>query len=279
MPLKFELERLEMKSNNFQLVKLEKGSMQIYDLGRIKLHAYQTNNPMNDELFVFEKHGKAVVFEAPLFYDNIKELGEYINSLNVIVEGLMLSYHLAGGASFLPGVKRYSSKKAYESASKGQVKDLIEDFVVAFGNKIDKKVNTIANYIDTDSALTIAGIKMAFTETDEGFDIGVPEINTIYMHMLGHDAHSIVAGDIAVDKFIAQLDYYLSEGYDLILSSHHIPESKKDVKTKIAYLENLKRIAAKSASQEQFKILIKKKYSEYIGDTYLDMTAKFFFPN
>ncbi|GHT38919.1 hypothetical protein AGMMS49593_09130 [Endomicrobiia bacterium] len=29
--------------------------MQIYDLGCIKLHAYQTNNPINDELFAFEK--------------------------------------------------------------------------------------------------------------------------------------------------------------------------------------------------------------------------------
>ena len=81
-------------------------------------------------------------------------------------------------------------------------------------------------------------------QTDDAFDVEIPEINAVYTHMLGHDCHSIVAGAGHADAMITELRSYIEKGYDLILTSHYTPEDLKDAQTKIDYLENLKKIAA-----------------------------------
>ena len=95
--------------------------------------------------------------------------------------------------------------------------------------------------------------------------------------MLGHDCHSIVAGANHADGIIAELNGYIEKGYDLILTSHYTPEDLKDAKTKIDYLENLKKIAANSADADSFKAEVQKQYPAYSGQNYLDMTAGFFY--
>lgn len=65
----------------------------------------------------------------------------------------------------------------------------------------------------------------------------------------------------------------------MVLSSHYVPETLKDVDTKIDYLENLKELAKGSENAEAFDKKVKDRYSEYSGLNYLDMTAGFFFPN
>lgn len=105
----------------------------------------------------------------------------------------------------------------------------------------------------------------------------IPEINAVYTHMLGHDCHSIVAGAAHADGIIAQLQNYIKTGYDLILTSHYTPEDLKDAQTKIAYLEQLKDMAASSVNKDAFRAAVKERYPAYSGENYLDMTAGFFF--
>ena len=50
-----------MNKNTFTTVKLAKGEMNVYDFGGIKLHAYKTNDFIDDEVIIVEKNGKAVV--------------------------------------------------------------------------------------------------------------------------------------------------------------------------------------------------------------------------
>ena len=50
-----------MNKNTYQTVKLDKGEMNVYDFGSVKLHAYKTNDYIDDEVFVLEKNGKAVI--------------------------------------------------------------------------------------------------------------------------------------------------------------------------------------------------------------------------
>ena len=70
-----------MNKNAFKAVKLEKGEMHIYDFGGVRLHAYKTNDFIDDEVFIVEKNGKAVIIESPCFFDNIKELTEYLKDV------------------------------------------------------------------------------------------------------------------------------------------------------------------------------------------------------
>ena len=95
--------------------------------------------------------------------------------------------------------------------------------------------------------------------------------------MLGHDCHSVVAGEGHANAIIKQLKGYKQKGYNLVLSSHYTPETLKDVDTKIVYLEELKVLAKESKNVEEFENKVKNKYPEYSGLNYLDITAGFFF--
>lgn len=262
-----------MNKNTFTTVKLEKGEMNVYDFGNVKLHAYKTNDFIDDEVFIVEKDGKAVIIEAPCFFDNIKELADYLK--DVEVEGMLVAYHGAG-ATFLPDVPKYATQNAVNHSENGGGKALIDNFAGAFGEIFDSSVHKITNVLES-GRVTIGGMDFVIKQTSDAFDVEIPEINAVYTHMLGHDCHSIVAGAAHADGIVAELKGYIAKGYDLILTSHYTPEDLKDAQTKIDYLENLKRIAANCADAESFKAEVQKQYPAYSGQNYLDMTAGFFY--
>lgn len=262
-----------MNKNTFTTVKLEKGEMNIYDFGTIKLHAYKTNDFIDDEVFIVEKNRKAVIIESPCFFDNIKELSEYLKDIKV--EGILVAYHGAG-ATFLPNVPKYATQNARDYSENGGGKTLITNFTNAFGEIFDASIHHITDVLDK-GEVNIGGIDFVIKQTAEAFDIAIPEINAVYTHMLGHDCHSIVAGAGHADAMIAELHSYIEKGYDLILTSHYTPEDLKDAQTKIDYLENLKKIAAECADSDSFKAEVQKKYPAYSDQNYLNMTAGFFY--
>lgn len=264
-----------MNKNTFQRVTLDKGEMNVYDFGTMKLHAYKTNDLIGDEVFIAEKDGKAVLIEAPCFHDNIAELTQYLASNRLEPVGLLLAYHMAG-ATFLPGVPVYSTANADHYGHSGGGAALIQNFTDAFGGAFDNSVYTVTNAIG-EGTLTLGGMDFVIVPTHEAFDIEIPELNAVYTHMLGHDCHSIVAGSGHADGLIAQLDGYIAKGYDLVLTSHYTPEDLKDVATKIAYLKDLKALAAASGNAKDFKAAVQAKYADYAGENYLDMTTGFFF--
>lgn len=262
-----------MNKNTFTAIKLAKGEINVYNFGTVKLHAYKTNDFIDDEVFIVEKDGKAVIIESPCFFDNNKELAEYLN--DVKVEGILVAYHGAG-ATFLPDVPKYATQNAADYSANGAGKALIDNFTGAFGEIFDNSVHKITNIIG-EGKINIGCIDFVIKQTDEAFDVEIPEINAVYTHMLGHNCHSIVAGAGHADAIIAQLNDYIAKGYDLILTSHYTPEDLKDAETKIAYLENLKKIAADCADADAFKTAVQKHYPNYSGENYLNMTAGFFF--
>ena len=72
-----------MNKNTYEKVALAKGEISLYDFGDVKLHAYKTNDLIDDEVFIVEKAGNAVVIESPCFFDNITELTEYLKGIKV----------------------------------------------------------------------------------------------------------------------------------------------------------------------------------------------------
>ena len=262
-----------MNKNTYSTLRLTKGEIHLYDFGGVRLHAYKTNDPLSDEVFIVEKDGRAVVIESPCFRDNIAELNDYLKDM--AVEGVLIAYH-AAGASFLPDAPKYATANAVDYAENGGGKALIDGFVAAFGEGFDGGVHRITHVIGAGRTV-LGGIEFVITQTAEAFDVEIPEIGVVYTHMLGHDCHSIVAGAGHADGMIAQLRGYIAKGCALILTSHYTPEDLKDAETKIAYLQDLKAIASNCSDAEQFKAEVERRYPAYGGQNYLDMTAGFFF--
>lgn len=264
-----------MNKNKNTALTLDKGVMHIYDFGNIRLHAYKTNDFIDNEVFLVEKNQTAVLIESPCFFDNNRELENYISQNHLSVAGMLLAYHMGGG-SFLSGVKKYATKNADAYGHTGGGAALVQNFAQTFGDAFDGRIHTVTDYLEPGKT-TIGGIDFIIVPNDEAFDIEIPEINAVYTHMLGHDCHSIVAGASHADGMIQRLNGYICSGWDLILTSHYTPEDLKDVKTKIAYLEELKQLAQSCANARDFKDRAKQKFPAYSGENYLDMTAGFFF--
>ena len=87
-------------------VALDKGRVDIYTKNGVTLYAYQTRDLIDNEAFVLAKKGRGVVIELPCFFDNIRELTDFLKSEGVTVEAKFVAYH-AAGASFLPEVPAY----------------------------------------------------------------------------------------------------------------------------------------------------------------------------
>ena len=118
---------------------------------------------------------------------------------------------------------------------------------------------------------------MNIIPTSDAFDIEIPEINSIYTHMLGSDCHSIIAGATHANAMVDTLKGYIEKNYNLILTSHYIPEDIKAVDTKISYIETLLNIASTCKNKDEMIEKVKEEYPNYSGVNYLEMTAGFFF--
>lgn len=268
---------------NSKTTDLKNGAVTIIDGGKLRIHVYNTKDAIDDQVIVVEKPhmvrkgGKAVVIELPCFKDSIAEMTQYLKDNGIEVEGKLVSYHAAGD-TFLPDVKAYMTESAHKYNTVGGGRGLITNFTGAFGDAFDSTVTEDGERIGA-GKLSIAGIDMVINPDNDAYEVEIPEMKAVYMHMLGHDCHSIVAGAGHADAIIANLKGYLDRGFEVFLSAHYGPETRKDVQTKIDYLEMLKAIAKECSSADEFKQKVNERCPGYTGANYLDMTAGFFFPS
>ena len=172
-----------------------------------------------------------------------------------------------GGGTFLKDAKKFATHNADQYGHQGGGKELIDGFTQAFGEPFDSKIHDITNYIGK-GELTLADIKMNIIPTTEAYDIEIPEINSIYTHMLGSNCYSIIDGVDHAKAIIETLKGYLDKNYNLILTSHYIPEDIIAVKTKISYIETLLNIAPTCTNAEKMIEKVDKEYPEYSGHNY-----------
>ncbi|MDR2337063.1 MAG: hypothetical protein LBE20_00220 [Deltaproteobacteria bacterium] len=265
-----------MENNPFQIIKLNKGEVHIYDFGEIKLHAYKTNDSLNDEIYILEKNQEALIIETPCFFENIKELELYLSLSKLQIAGILVMYR-AVGASFLPDVKRYSTKNAVHYCSKGTGRIIIDCHIRKYGEIFDSSVPVIHEYIDN-SETVIAGIRIKILNTSpKTFNVELPDINAVYLHLFGHHIHSVVPRKADIIYMISHLKSVLNKSYDLVLTPYYSLETLKDIQNKIEYFRCLHSIAGVAKTPEEFKRIVQKNYPNYRGKRLLNRTSKFFF--
>lgn len=237
---------------NKEKIDLTKGFVEIYNFGRIKLHAYQTNDLMNDECFILENEKNVLIIELPPFHSNAEEFEKYVRGLNKNIAGKVFSDHPNGGVSLFNDVKNYASQGTINSMMSGTIRHLNDGFIPSFGADFDEKLPTITEILN-EKSYNIGGFELNITYHDEDIEIELPQINSVYTHMLGHDCHSIVAGEKHANSIIEQLNGYIGKEYNLVLSSHYTPETIDDVKEKMA---------KESSNGDEFKEKSKSKISK-----------------
>lgn len=248
------------------------GTMQAYNFGTLKLHAYNTKDLLSDECYILETSDKLITIEAPPFHNNLEELKQYITDLNKPVFANLLSSH-PNGIEYFTGTGVYATDDTTKAMSDGgSIKGLIDGFVVAFGDSFDGTIPKVTNKLVAGKT-NIGGVDFVITPSGDGCDIEIPAINVIYTHMLGADVHSIMAGTGHMDAMIATLEGYKAKGYLMVLSGHHTPEDLNAVDTKIAYVQKARELAARSTNANEFISAMRQVFPGYAGENYLEMTA------
>lgn len=251
------------------------GDMNVYNFNDVKLHAYSTNDNMNDHCYVVESPEGLVIIESTAYKENVQAFADYIKALNKPVAGALLSYHPNGYKSF-GEVKIYATENALKSwQENGGVWNLTQSFIQALGDKVADDLPTSAEIIEEGTTLNLAGLEFKVLHSSDGedYDIEIPAINAIYRHMMGSKTHNILPAIPYIEAEIADLKSYLDKGYTLVLTSHNAPEGRKAVEEKIAYLEKVLELAKTSKDKEEFMNAVKEAFPDYAGEAYLGMSA------
>ena len=253
---------------------LGQGSVRIIDLGALRLHAWQTGDALNDQCFLLETPTNLVGIESPAFNADIPVWKNYIASLGKPLTDLFIASHPTGG-------RWYGSARSHATAGSraaimtGATKALSDSLGKAFAD-FNTDIADIDSILPAGSSI-VGGIEADIMEAGDSYHIAIPSAGLIYTHMLGADCHSILTGEEQISQFLALLETMVARDYRLILSSHHAPETQKDVQTKIAYVKHVRELYRQCADKDEFISRVKNAYPDYTGVNYLEMTANCLF--
>ena len=255
---------------------LEHGFVQVYDFGSLTLHAYGTVDPLGDVCYVLETDTNLVGIESPAFHVNVDEWKRYVEGLRKPLTDILVSYHPAGGPWYGEAVS-HATRSTIQAVSEGGTKALTTSFGHTFGPGYNTDIPPI-DAVLLPGPNTIGGIAFDIVGEGDGYDIGIPSMQAIYVHMLGADTHSLITGKDSLTAAIASLERIRGKGYRLILSGHHLPETSADVADKIAYLETMKDLLAANAGKQAFIDAMIRAYPNNGGLEYLTLSAEYLFP-
>lgn len=240
------------------------GKMLVYDFGDLKLHAYETKDPIADENFLLETSDELIIIELIGFKNNIEELQNYIEELGKPLNNVIVAYHPAGGDA-------HSEAQMYASEGLGEA-GLVAGFVEAFGDAFNGNLPTEFELVQP-GTMTIGGVEFNVIQTADAFDLEIPAINVYMTHMVGSNTHNILPGMEVIEEMIVQMKDFQAKNYALILSGHDIPRTIDIAAEKINYLEKTKELATSSENADAFIQSMKETFPDYLGENYLEMSA------
>lgn len=266
-------------NENIKAVQLKKGTMQIFDYGETKVHVYETKGFFNTHAFFIEKKGKGVLIETPPMKDNYKELVDYIVGLGYKDIDVMVSYHLIGKHFFdthkLKFNHIYSNQESLDYM-KNSGNESLSVLKKVSGQDLDETTIVPTDLLKA-GAQEISGIPFIITPTGFGFDVEMPEIKAVHLHMVGHDNHTMIFNTEFIDTVIKELTAFQEKGYTTYFSSHSAPETSGDVTIKINYLKKMKGLLSAAKNEEEFIQKMDKAYPNFGWRNYLLGSAKMLF--
>lgn len=251
-------------------------SVSVYDFGEVRLHAFNTQDAISDVCYLVEGPNALVGIELPAFVDDYKPWLGYAASLGKPFENVWVANHPQGGDQ-LGDMTVWGTQAAVDSITAGQVRATSDGLAQQFGDAWDSSYATPSQVVE-DGPVTVAGIDFVVVSSGDTYDLQISAANAVYTHMLGKTVHSIIASIEGIDATIATLQGYQEQGFDLVLTSHCMPEGQDAVAEKIAYLGKARELAVSCTSGEEWQAAMRESFPGYAGDNYLEMSAGYLFP-
>lgn len=244
----------------------------IYQFGSYRLHAFATNDPVDDECFIVESPTGLVAIELPGRVDDLDAWRGYVEDIGKPMRDILISSHPYGGRYISAmGLRAHATQRAKESIESGTIMET----VMRLGETVpgwDASMAEITDVIEGD-AVRIGGISFVIIPNGDAYDIGIPAINAVCTHMFGADTHGIVPSIAAADTMIGSARMYLEDGYTMILSGHHRPEGRADARRRINYLERLKDLVESCEDSDLFREAMRAEFPKMGGEHALELSA------
>ncbi len=113
-------------------ITLKSGSINVYDYGGVKLHAYFTNDPLADVDYIVEGKDTLAGIELPAFTAGLDTWKDYVESLGKPMNDIFIVCHPAG-ASYIKGMNVYGTEGAQKSIVSGSTGATTQGLFAAFG--------------------------------------------------------------------------------------------------------------------------------------------------
>lgn len=113
-------------------ISLKNGSVNVYDYGDLKLHAYFTNDPLADVAYIVEGKEALAGIELPAFTAGLDTWKDYVKSLGKPMNDIFIVCHPAG-ASYIKGMNVYGTEGAQKSIVSGSTGATTQGLFAAFG--------------------------------------------------------------------------------------------------------------------------------------------------
>lgn len=253
-----------------------KGHFEVCDLGKFKLHVYDTNDALGDASYIIEGKKALVTLEHPLFKDNVAEFDAYIDKLGKPVEKRIANYHVGGTGRhdvvMAEGMPQFSKGEIYTGMMKG--------FEQAFGDALTEMPAGAASEVAFGTTQTWAGIPFKFSHgASSDFPgasilIGNKVYYTHWTPAKAHVSHLQISSAAAIDAEIAEAEKSLKSGAELFIGGHGGMTKTDVVKFKIEYLKAMKLLYHENTSAGAFIEAMGKAYPNLIGAQGLSDVAK-----
>ena len=96
----FTVAYAETNAPAYETAALGTGSVQVYDFGENRLHAYVSGDALGDTCYAIESPEGVVLLESTAFAANNAEWKDYVTSLNKPVAGKLMAYHPNGSDAY-----------------------------------------------------------------------------------------------------------------------------------------------------------------------------------
>ena len=272
----FTVAYAETNAPAYESVALGTGSVQVYDFGENRLHAYVSGDALGDTCYAIESPEGVVLLESTAFAANNAEWKDYVDSLNKPVAGKLMAYHPNGSDAYSANAPYATENAVANWAEGGSIRALTDGFVATFGDAVAADHPVDAQIVSFGDTVTLAGLDFVIrNEGDDAYGVEIPAMNIVYIHMMGSSTHNILTSVDHINVFKVELEEF---DYDLVLTGHNMPEGREAAQTKIEYLTKTAEIAEKAESADDFIAQMHETFPDYAGDNYLEMTAGFLFP-
>lgn len=247
---------------------MEKGRLEVYDLGSFRLHVYYTNDPLADASYIIEGESGLVTMEQPLFKENAAEFDEYVAGLKKPVEKIISDYHVGSTGDHevvMPaGMPEFTKGPVYGG--------MMQSFSQIFGDAMTDLPAGITDEIAFGTRVTWAGVPFTFLKgasTDfpgASIIIGNEAYYTHWTPAKAHMSHLQVSSTAAVDAEIAEARRELESGCKLFIGGHGGAATAGAVEFKIAYLQTVAKLLSENPTAAQFAAALKEAFPGLAGE-------------